>query len=83
LIHDIERQKVDLGLKVVADFSTNKDSFRPQVDSSVGRELMYAFDHAIHHIAIIKIGIKAAFPQIQIPQEIGVAPSTIRYHSHN
>ena len=31
------------------------------IESSVGRELMYAYDHAIHHLAIIKIGMRVHF----------------------
>lgn len=47
------------------------------VKSSIGRELMYAFDHAIHHLAIIKIGAKSI--GISLPKNFGVAPSTIKY----
>lgn len=49
------------------------------VQSSIGRELMYAFDHALHHLAIIKIGLKTNFPTIHISDSLGVAPSTIRH----
>lgn len=49
--------------------------------SSMGREMMYAFDHAIHHLAIIKIG--AFSMNIQLPQSFGVAPSTLKYQNQN
>jgi len=70
-------------LNVLADFSANDTKERPLVKSSVGRELMYAYDHAIHHLAIIKIGIKSDFPQISLNKDIGVAPSTIKHRSGN
>ena len=51
-----------LPIRVLTDFSNCTDSDRQQVDSSAGRELMYAFDHAIHHLAIIKMGLQISFP---------------------
>jgi hypothetical protein len=65
-------------LIVWADFSTTQTD-RPRVQSSVGREMMYAFDHAVHHLAIIKIGIKTAFPEINLDEGFGVAPSTQKH----
>lgn len=49
--------------------------------SSLGRELQYAFDHAVHHLAIVRIGLEVSFPGIELDPELGVAPSTIRYRS--
>lgn len=48
-------------------------------DSTIGRELMFVFDHTVHHLAIIKIGIMLNFPEIALPENLGVAPSTIKY----
>ena len=73
----------DKMLEIVTDFSSEEGDIRPIVKSSVGRELMYAFDHAIHHLAIIKMGLRASFPSLHISNHIGVAPSTIKYHSKN
>ncbi len=42
------------------------------------RELAYNLEHAIHHIALIKIGIRAV-STIELPRGYGVASSTIRY----
>jgi len=66
-------------LQVKADFVQESDVAQPIVNSSIGRELMYAYDHALHHLAIVKIGMKTAFPHINLDKNIGVAPSTIRY----
>lgn len=66
-------------LEVRADFPANGQEVRPIVQSSLGRELMFASDHAIHHLALIKIGLKTVFPNIAVDQEIGVAPSTLKY----
>lgn len=51
------------------------------VPSSLARELIYCVEHAIHHMAIIKIGIMQQDPRFQLPEGFGVAPSTIRYRA--
>lgn len=49
------------------------------VQTSVMREVAYNVEHTVHHLAIIKMGINVAFPSIQIPENVGVASSTLRY----
>lgn len=49
------------------------------IDTTLERELLYNIDHTIHHLAIIKIGIKAALPDFELPQHFGFMPSTIQY----
>lgn len=51
---------------------------RPCYPSTVGRELAFVYDHAIHHLAMIKIGLRCHFPHIQIDRDLGVSPSTIK-----
>ena len=43
------------------------------------RELTYNIEHAVHHMAIMKIGIREIAPYISLPLDFGVAASTIRY----
>ena len=50
-----------------------------RVESTLDRELIYNIEHAIHHMAMIKIGLKVIAPEIHLPANFGVAPSTIRY----
>lgn len=47
--------------------------------STLSRELLYLYEHSIHHMAIIKIGLMLNFPKIEIPVNFGVADSTVRY----
>lgn len=47
--------------------------------SSISRELLYALEHAVHHMAIIKIGLIINCPTISIPENFGVADSTVQY----
>lgn len=51
---------------------------RPCYHSTVGRELAFVYDHAIHHLAMIKIGLRCNFPRIQMDRDLGVSPSTIK-----
>lgn len=45
------------------------------------RELIYCFDHSIHHFALIKIAIETHFPTIKIPTNFGIASSTIAFQN--
>ena len=49
------------------------------VQSSLGRELQYAFDHAVHHCALIKAGLFVLQKKHLVADDFGVSPSTIRY----
>lgn len=50
-----------------------------ELDTNISRELVYNIEHAVHHMAIIKIGIRQIAPYIQIDKDFGVAASTLRY----
>jgi len=47
--------------------------------STVGREVMYAVAHAVHHYALI--GVMAGIMQIKLPPAFGVAPSTLKHQT--
>lgn len=51
------------------------------VHTTFERELIYLIEHTIHHLAIIKIGLKVEFPGISLPADFGVAPSTIKFQN--
>lgn len=68
-----------LEVEIRAEFSDEFGVDRPLVKSSVGRELMYAYDHAVHHLAMIKMGLRVAFPEVPVGEKIGVAPSTLKH----
>lgn len=66
-------------VEVKSSFSDDENEANSPIPSSVGRELMYAYDHAIHHLAMVKIGMGIHFPDIEISKDLGVAPSTLKY----
>ncbi|HHM20683.1 MAG TPA: DinB family protein [Bacteroidetes bacterium] len=81
--HEIGRSCTKLteedSVEVLADFSADFNTPRPLIHSTIARELMYAYDHAVHHLAIIKMGLKTGCPDVRIGQQVGVAPSTIKH----
>jgi hypothetical protein len=49
------------------------------METSFDRELLHNIDHAIHHLAIIRIGLYVIAPGLELPAGFGVAPSTLKY----
>lgn len=84
LSETIQTLDEDCSLEVLGDFSTqDSNDQRPVLHSSVGRELMYAHDHAVHHLALIRIGIKEAAPGIGFDPHLGYAPATVQHRTEN
>lgn len=49
------------------------------IETNYKRELVYNIEHAVHHMAIMKIGLREVAPYIQVPDDFGVAASTLRF----
>ncbi len=64
---------------VLSDFSCSYKVNRLMVNSTINRELMFIHDHAVHHFAIMKIGIVQHLPQIKLNPSFGMAPATVRF----
>jgi uncharacterized damage-inducible protein DinB len=52
-----------------------KDETAPATASSLGRELMYAVAHAIHHYALL--AVMGGLLGVRVPFGFGIAPSTL------
>ncbi len=50
-----------------------------EIDTLLAREIAFCVSHAIHHFAIIRL-VCAHF-SIQLPEQFGVAPSTLKHRS--
>lgn len=48
------------------------------VDTNFYRELIYNFEHTIHHMALIRVAINEV-SNINLPENFGVAAATIQY----
>lgn len=69
---------IDAPLVYEADFASTGGQ-NVKVTSTIGRELAYNIEHAVHHMAIIKIVVREYFGNVQIAENFGVAASTQRY----
>ncbi|MEN8250029.1 MAG: hypothetical protein ABFS32_13940, partial [Bacteroidota bacterium] len=62
-------------------------NYDPQSDEQIcmgtnlEREIAYNIEHLIHHMALVKIGIREVCPNVILPPEFGLAISTIKYQN--
>ena len=66
--------KSDKQLLIISEIEKKEFTLR----SNYERELMYNLEHAIHHMALIKVAV-LEMTDIQLPAEFGVAPTTLQY----
>jgi hypothetical protein len=72
----------DKPLKLEVGYDLDKETFIT-INTTSTRELVYNIEHAVHHMAIMKIGIKEIASYIQLPPDFGIAASTIRYKENS
>lgn len=78
VIEFIGTLKEEKALKLEVGYDLTGTDF-VKVDSNSTRELVYNIEHAVHHMAIIKIGIREIAPYVRLDYDFGIAASTIRY----
>lgn len=78
-LNQLNELSMDDPIKVLSDFSDDDQTERISYASTIGREMAFIHDHAVHHLAIIKIGIKRINPNFPLNKHFGVAPSTIKF----
>jgi len=67
-----------LNLETAISLYTSKEGDE-KIQSTIARELHYNIEHCIHHLALIKIGLKIIRPDLELSDSFGVAPSTIQH----
>ncbi|MFY0605595.1 MAG: DinB family protein [Cyclobacteriaceae bacterium] len=75
----IEANTQDKRLILSANYEL-ENSNELKMETTYWRELAYNIEHAVHHMALIKIGLKTNFPNIVLPEHFGVASSTVRFY---
>ena len=66
----------DLMLEV--SYNLGSDNYHT-LKTTATRELVYNIEHAVHHMAIIKIGVREIASYVRLDSDFGIAASTIRY----
>lgn len=74
-------QREDQPLRLEVGYERNNENFIT-IDTNYFRELTYNIEHAVHHMAIMKIGIREVAAYVKLPAEFGIAVSTIRHQEH-
>lgn len=70
-------EKDNKPLQLEAGFNSNNNTLI-QVETNYYRELAYNIEHAIHHMALIRIGI-SELSDLTVSKDFGVASATIKY----
>jgi hypothetical protein len=78
----IDEQKKDKKLFLEVGYEPHEENF-VTIETNYLRELTYNIEHAVHHMAIMKIGIREVAPNIKLSADFGVAVSTVRYKETN
>ena len=70
-------QKPDKNLQLICTVDQEKNELF-QLSTNYLRELIYNLEHTVHHMALIRIGIRE-LTNLEIPESFGVAAATIQY----
>ncbi len=71
-------QKSDQPLKLEVGYERESEQCIT-IDTNYFRELTYNIEHAVHHMAIVKIGLQDIAPYVTFPPDFGIAVSTMRH----
>lgn len=74
----LDRQTANCPMILEVSYERGGKAIRT-VPSNYFRELSYNIEHLVHHMALIKIGLREVAPYVKIPAEFGVAISTLRH----
>lgn len=85
-LHTIEN--IVMSIETIVDISkplllvvSYEPNHKAYIDTSFLREMAYLIEHSIHHYALIRIGLQENFKEIIVPENFGVAYSTIQYRN--
>jgi len=66
-------------IKLASSYGAGDGQEFLMVETTLERELLYNIEHAVHHLAMIKIGLKIVAPDMKLPDSFGVAKSTLAF----
>lgn len=78
LYKNLDKENKELRLDSMYDDTSDETV---SVTTNYYREIIYNLEHTIHHMALIRIGVKEV-SAVELPADFGVASSTIRYRKN-
>ncbi|HEX6226769.1 MAG TPA: hypothetical protein VFZ52_20260 [Chryseolinea sp.] len=81
-ISDFVKNLTDKPLKLEVGYDLEHETF-VTIDTTATRELVYNIEHAVHHMAIMKIGVKEIASYVKLAPDFGIAASTVRYKENS
>jgi uncharacterized damage-inducible protein DinB len=79
IVEFISTHREDKALTLEVAYERDREDW-VTLETNYHRELVYNIEHAVHHMAIMKIGIREVAPYVQLPADFGIAVSTMRYN---
>ncbi len=80
VIQFVADKRTNLPLTLEMGYDRNSEATE-KVESNYLRELAYNIEHAVHHMAMIKVGLWDLAPYVKVPSDFGVAASTVRHQN--
>lgn len=74
----VSSQRKDYPLKLEVGYERESEDCLT-IETNYFRELTYNIEHAVHHMAIMKIGLREIAPYVKFAPDFGIAVSTIRH----
>lgn len=71
-------QHIDLNKPLQLSVAYTQDAPQ-QIPTNPARELAYLIEHTIHHLAILRIAVNTHFSFVNLPNNFGIAHSTVKY----
>lgn len=74
----VQSKQTDKAMQLEVGYERHSET-STTIATNYFRELTYNIEHAIHHMAIMKIGVREVAPYVKLAPHFGVAVSTVRY----
>ncbi|MBL7472644.1 hypothetical protein [Robertkochia sediminum] len=78
VVHFVNSCTVNASVRLLSGEEEGDKKGLIAIDSSLFRELLYNLEHTIHHLAMIRIALRATGMEHLVAERFGVAPSTLR-----
>lgn len=65
-------------LTLTVNFDSSDERQIHRLNTSLPRELAYVYEHAVHHLALVRLALVLVAPDFSVPETLGVAPATLR-----